>query len=330
MEVMQDVMDDVMGGGEEGCASGCITRTGCLGLIILVAVLGFMATKFPVALPEIALPAEPILTLPVVGFSITNTLLATWLTMLILIVGSVFATRNLKVVPTGLQNLVEWGLEVLLNLVESVDERRGRQFFPLVATIFIFLLVSNWMGILPGFASVGLVREAHHGGNQLQEVSILGFNIGLLQPGEVGEHETGWTVFSFLRSAATDLNTPLALALISVVMTQVVGVQAQGLGYFSKFISLRGPMGPIDTIVGLLETVSELAKIVSFSFRLFGNVFAGEVLLAVMAFIVPYLVSVPFLGLEIFVGFMQAFVFAFLTLIFMHMATLGHGPESEE
>lgn len=88
-------------------------------------------------------------------------------------------------------------------------------------------------------------------------------------------------------------------------------------------------MGPIDTIVGLLETVSEAAKIVSFSFRLFGNVFAGEVLLAVMAFIIPYLISVPFMGLELFVGFMQAFVFAFLTLIFMYMATLGHGPESE-
>ena len=89
-------------------------------------------------------------------------------------------------------------------------------------------------------------------------------------------------------------------------------------------------MGPIDMIVGLLETISEFAKIISFSFRLFGNIFAGEVLLAVMAFIIPFLISVPFLGLEIFVGFMQAFVFAFLTLIFMYMATLGHGPEHEE
>lgn len=330
MEVMQDVMDDVMGGGEEGCMSGCITRTGCLVMIILIAVLAFLATKFPVALPEIALPAEPILTLPFVGFSITNTLLATWLTMLILIVGSIAVTRNLKLVPSGLQNLVEWGLEVLLSLVESVAGSGGRKFFPLVATIFIFLLVCNWMGILPGFASVGLIHEAHHGGHQVQQVSILGLDIGLLQAEEVGEHETGWTVFSFLRSAATDLNTPIALALISVLMTQVVGVQAQGMRYFSKFVNLKGAMGPIDMIVGLLETISEFAKIISFSFRLFGNVFAGEVLLAVMAFIIPYLISIPFLGLELFVGFMQAFVFAFLTLIFMYMATLGHGPESEE
>lgn len=327
MEVMQEVMDDVMGGGEEGCASGCITRTGCLGFIILIVVLGFMAARFPVALPEIALPAEPIFAIG--GFAITNTLLATWLSMLVLVVGSLLVTRKLKMIPTGVQNLVEWGLEVLLNLVESVGGSRGRQFFPLVATIFIFLLVSNWMGILPGFASVGLIHEAHDGGHEIHQVSILGFHINLLQAETVGEHETGWTVFSFFRSAATDLNTCLALALISVVMTQVVGFRAQGLRYFSKFVNFRGPMGPIDMIVGLLETVSELAKIVSFSFRLFGNIFAGEVLLAVMAFIIPYLISVPFMGLEIFVGFMQAFVFAFLTLIFMHMATLGHGPETE-
>ncbi len=326
MEVMQDVMDDVMGG-EEGCASGCITRTGCLVMIIVIVALGFLMTKLPRVMPEIALPAEPILTLPVVGFAITNSLLATWLTMLILIVGSIALTRNLKRVPSGLQNLVEWGLEVLLDLVETVGGSRARQFFPLVATIFIFLLVSNWMGIMPGFASVGWIHEAHHGGHQAQELVP---GIYILQAEEVGEHETGYTVFSFLRSAATDLNTPLALALISVIMTQVVGVQAQGIRYFSKFINLRGRMGPIDMIVGLLETISEFAKIISFSFRLFGNIFAGEVLLAVMAFIIPFLISVPFLGLEIFVGFMQAFVFAFLTLIFMYMATLGHGPEHEE
>jgi F-type H+-transporting ATPase subunit a len=111
------------------------------------------------------------------------------------------------------------------------------------------------------------------------------------------------------------------------VMTQVVGYQAQGLRYFSKFISFKDVLG---LIVGPLEAVSELAKIISFSFRLFGNVFAGEVLLAVLAFIVPYLVSIPFFALELFVGLMQAFVFAMLTLVFMAMATMGHGSEGEE
>jgi len=324
-ELMSDVMEPVMG--EEGCLPGCMTGKGCLIYVVVVAVVAVLATKLPVVLPEISIPAEPILTLPVVGFAVTNTLLATWLTMLLLIVGSILVTRNLNMVPGGLQNLVEWGLGVLLGLAESVAGERGRKFFPLVATIFIFLLVSNWMGILPGFASVGLIHEAHGGGHQVQQVSALGVNINLLQAEEAGEHGTGYTVFSFLRSAATDLNTPLALALVSVFMTQVVGVQAQGLRYFSKFISFKDVLG---LIVGPLEAVSELGKIISFTFRLFGNIFAGEVLLAVLAFIIPYLVSVPFMGLELFVGLMQAFVFAMLTLVFMSMATMGHGSEGEE
>jgi F-type H+-transporting ATPase subunit a len=324
-ELMSDVMEPVMG--EEGCLPGCLTGKGCLIYIVIIAIVAFLATKLPVVMPEIALPAEPVFTIPGVGFAVTNTLLATWLTMLLLIVGSIAVTRNLSMVPSGLQNLVEWGLGVLLNLTESVAGERGRKFFPLVATIFIFLLVSNWMGIVPGFASVGLIHEAHHGGHEVHQISVLGFNVNILQAVEVGEHDTGWTVFSFLRSAATDLNTPLALALISVVMTQVVGYQAQGLRYFSKFISFKDVLG---LIVGPLEAVSELAKIISFSFRLFGNVFAGEVLLAVLAFIVPYLVSIPFFALELFVGLMQAFVFAMLTLVFMAMATMGHGSEGEE
>jgi F-type H+-transporting ATPase subunit a len=324
-ELMSDVMEPVMG--EEGCLPGCMTGKGCLIYIVIIAIATFLITKLPVVMPEIALPAEPVFTIPGVGFAVTNTLLATWLTMLLLIVGSIAVTRNLNMVPSGLQNLVEWGLGVLLNLTESVAGERGRKFFPLVATIFIFLLVSNWMGIVPGFASVGLIHEAHHGGHEVQQISVLGFNLNILQAVEVGEHDTGWTVFSFLRSAATDLNTPLALALISVVMTQVVGYQAQGLRYFSKFISFKDVLG---LIVGPLEAVSELAKIISFSFRLFGNIFAGEVLLAVLAFIVPYLVSIPFFALELFVGLMQAFVFAMLTLVFMAMATMGHGSEGEE
>jgi F-type H+-transporting ATPase subunit a len=324
-ELMSDMMEPVMG--EEGCLPGCMTGKGCLIYFIIIAIVAFLATKLPVVMPEIALPAEPIFSIPVVGFAVTNTLLATWLTMLLLIVGSIAVTRNLKMVPSGLQNLVEWGLGVLLGLAESVAGERGRKFFPLVATIFIFLLISNWMGIVPGFASVGLIHEAHHGGHEVHQLSVLGFNLNILQAEEVGEHDTGWTVFSFLRSAATDLNTPLALALISVVMTQVVGFQAQGIRYFSKFISFKDVLG---LIVGPLEAVSELAKIISFSFRLFGNIFAGEVLLAVLAFIVPYLVSIPFFALELFVGLMQAFVFAMLTLVFMAMATMGHGSEGEE
>ncbi|NIN68274.1 MAG: F0F1 ATP synthase subunit A [Anaerolineae bacterium] len=324
-EMMSDAMKPVMG--EEGCLPGCMTGKGCLVYIIVIAIAVFLAMRFPVVMPEVALPAEPIATIPVIGFTVTNSLLATWLTMLLLIVGSILVTRRLKMVPSGLQNLLEWGLGALLGLCENVGGERGRKFFPLVATIFVFLLISNWMGLLPGFASVGLIHPAHHGGNQVETVSILGTDVHILTAEEVGEHESGYTVFSFLRSAATDLNTGLALALISVVATQVIGVQALGLRYFKKFISFDDVLG---IVVGPLELVSELAKIISFSFRLFGNIFAGEVLLAVLAVIVPYLISIPFYGLEMFVGLMQALVFGFLTLVFMSMATVGHGSEGEE
>lgn len=324
-ELMSDVMEPVMG--EEGCLPGCMTGRGCLIYIVVIAIVAFLASKLPVIMPEVSIPAEPIFTIPGVGFAVTNTLLATWLTMLLLILGSILVTRKLEMVPGGVQNLVEWGLGVLLGLAENVAGERGRRFFPLVATIFIFLLMSNWMGILPGFASVGLVHEAHAGGHNIRQLGVPGVDVYVLEAGEVGEHETGWTIFSFLRSAATDLNTPLALAIISVVATQVVGLQAQGIRYFKKFISFDDVLG---LVVGPLELVSEFAKIISFSFRLFGNIFAGEVLLAVLAFIVPYLVSIPFFGLELFVGLMQAFVFAMLTLVFMAMATMGHGPEGEE
>jgi F-type H+-transporting ATPase subunit a len=322
---MSDVMEPVVS--DEGCLTGCWTGKGCLIYVIVAAVLGFLAVKLPVALPEIALPAEPVFTLPVLGFTVSNTLLATWVTMFVLVLGSILVTRNLEMVPGGLQNLVEWGLDVLLRLTESMAGERGRRFFPLVATIFIFLLLSNWMGLLPGFGTVGTIHEAHHGGYEVDQVSVLGLKVNLLQAEEVGEHHTGYTVFSFLRSGATDLNTGLALAIIAVVATQVVGIRALGRRYLKKFISFDDPMG---LVVGPLELVSEFSKIISFTFRLFGNIFAGEVLLAVLAFIIPYMVSVPFMGLELFVGLMQAFVFAVLTLVFMTMATTAHGPDGEE
>jgi F-type H+-transporting ATPase subunit a len=324
-ELMSEAMEPLVS--EEGCLPGCWTGKGCLIYIVVIAIAAFLAVKLPVALPEVSVPAEPIFTIPLLGFAVTNTLLATWLTMLLLTIGSILVTRNLQMVPSGIQNLVEWGLAVLLGLSENVAGERGRRFFPLVATIFIFLLLSNWMGLLPGFGSVGLIHKAHDGGHEARTVSLSVIDLHILQAEEAGEHETGWTVVPFLRSPATDLNTPLALAIIAVVATQVVGLRAQGRQYLKKFISIDDPLG---LVVGPLELVSEFAKIISFTFRLFGNIFAGEVLLAVLAFIIPYLVSIPFFGLELFVGLMQAFVFAILTLVFMTMATAGHGPEGEE
>lgn len=329
-----------------------------IALILIVLLLLAGGFLLPTAMPHIQLPAEPVvhITLPVAipllghEFVITNTILAAWLSMLILIVLSFAATRQMKLLPTGLQNLLEAILEAILNLVESVaGPERGRRFFPLVATIFLFILVSNWMGLLPGYGTIGRIEEIGHEGYRVQEavLPVINLKLNILTAKKVGEG--GGTMVPFLRSAATDLNTPLALALISVLLTQYFGVRSLGvLGYAGKFFrvgrlfrfitallglrprkGLFGDLfnGIVDVFIGLIELSSEFAKIISFSFRLFGNIFAGEVLLAVMLFLVPWVASLPFLGLELFVGFIQAFIFAVLTMVFLTIATTEHGSE---
>lgn len=206
--------------------------------------------------------------------------------------------KNWQEVPRGLQNIFEIAMESLLNLVESVtqDRKQALQFFPLIATIFLFVLFSNWAGLLPGLGTVGIY----------------------------GEHNGHHTIIPFLRSTSADLNFTLALSLITVLTIQFAGIAAMGLMKYSKkfFVSpFHKPYG-IGTMVGILELVSEVGKTISFTFRLFGNVFAGEVLLTVMLHLVPYLLPLPFLFLEIFVGFIQAIVFAMLSLVFLKTATL--------
>jgi F-type H+-transporting ATPase subunit a len=151
------------------------------------------------------------------------------------------------------------------------------------------------------------------------------------------EHEAGYTLIPYVRVASTDLNFTVALALISVFMTQVIGVRALGASYFTKFINTGGVFtrpvfGLIDFVVGLLELISELSKLLSFSFRLFGNIFAGSVLLFVIGTLIPVFVQSAVLGLEFFVGLIQAVIFGMLTMVFMSQATQGHGEhhESEE
>jgi F-type H+-transporting ATPase subunit a len=230
-------------------------------------------------------------------------------------------------------------------------------------TIFLFIVVSNWLGLTPLFAGWGVLHPSDHGHpvewlNEDQTIGLWLRDEGAATVEEAhadelhavaadGQEHEGelYTLAPMFRSAATDLNVTLALALISVLLTQVFGVQALGLGYFSKFVAIPSllkafrpgigcvgrigalGMGLIDMFVGLLESISEFAKIISFSFRLFGNIFAGEVLIGVMAFLIPYVVSLPFYGLEIFVGFVQALVFMMLTVAFFVLAVSGHGEE---
>lgn len=238
----------------------------------------------------------------VFGMPITNSLIASLITTVVLLIIAYFATRDIKEVPKGLQNLFEIVIEALFNMVDSVtgDKKQSYKFFPLVATIFIFIIISNWLGLLPGFGSVGFfetVQEGTHG----EEHSVF---------------------VPLLRSANSDLNITIALAMISVFATQIFGIAALGVfKYGKKFINFSSP---IKFFVGLLELVGEVAKMVSFSFRLFGNVFAGEVLLVVIMMLAPFIVPVPFFALELFVGFIQALVFAMLTLVFLKVAVTAH------
>lgn len=283
-------------------------RFGCAGLI--VAMLGMCAWGLfrggilneDVHLPVISLAAEKIhlpFELPLLGHELPNTIPATWLTMLVLIAVSALGTRKMRMVPGGLQNLVEALVEGFYGFLEGVTGDKTRMFFPLVATFFFFILISNWMGLLPGYGSVG-VRQEHEG------------------------HEV---LVPFFRSANADLNTTIALALISVSATQYFGLRTQGIKYLRKFFTLRGSAvyeRPINAFVGILELLSEFIKIVSFSFRLFGNIFAGEVLLIVMGFLAAFVASLPFMGMELFVGLVQALIFSMLSLVFFLMATVSH------
>ncbi|MCK5413728.1 MAG: F0F1 ATP synthase subunit A [Candidatus Pacebacteria bacterium] len=235
------------------------------------------------------------------GVPVTNTLIASLMTTVVLVVIVYFATRKVNEVPKGLQNLFEMIIESLFKMIDDVtgDRKQTYQFFPLVATIFIFIIVSNWLGLLPGFGSIGFHETVS------------------------GMHGEEHTVFvSFFRSANSDLNTTLALAMISVFATQIFGILALGVfKYGGKFINFSSP---ISFFVGILELIGELAKIISFSFRLFGNVFAGEVLLVVIMTLAPFIAPLPFFGLELFVGFIQALVFAMLTLVFLKVAVTAH------
>jgi len=293
-----------------------------LAIIVILVVLNFI-NPFKVQRPSIQLAAEQVF--EIAGVPISNAMVASWLTTLVLVAISLLATRKMKLAPEGrsLQNAVEAIIEALYRYMERMAGNHARVFFPLAATLFLFIITSNWMGLLPGYGSFGLVR------------------------GDEGYR----TIVPLLRSANTDLNTTLALAICSVLGTQLYGIRVLGLSaYLSRFVNITrftqffaglirgGPRKPIgyllrgglDLFIGLLEIFEELTKILSFSFRLFGNIFAGEVLLVVVAFLVPYAASLPFMGLELFIGFIQALIFMVLTVAFTMRAITPHVESATE
>lgn len=243
----------------------------------------------PTTGPEISLAPERLFNIG--PLPVTNTMLTAWIVVVVVAVLARLAFANPKLTPKGWQNFVEWVTLGMLAICENVGGReRGRRFFPLVCSFFLFIIVANWMELVP--VLVGNLHVAA-AGNPCRNVPIL-------------------------REPTSDLNMTLGLTLVTWLYIQWTGLRAHKLGYVSRFVNLtHGPMG---AFVGVLELISELAKLISFSFRLLGNIFAGSVVLLVISFLIPILVPVPFFGLELFVGFIQAFVFAMLTLVFLVIA----------
>jgi len=262
------------------------------------------------------------------GFPISNTLIGTWISIIILLLIFFLGTRRRDLIPSGMQNAVEWIVEYLLNLTESVSGKvKAKRFFPLVATFFIFILFCNLLDVIPGVDTIGWVNlEALRAAHLSPPTTFF-----LL--GQYSDKLTPW-----IRAGTSDLNLTLALALVSVIVTQVLGFYTLGakqqLSKYFNFKALRhGFQGPIEFFVGLIELVTEISRILSFSFRLFGNIFAGSAVLAVFAWLLPFVSDAIFIPLELFVGFVQALIFALLTLVFLEIATTSHeevGDESEQ
>ncbi|MGH2537243.1 MAG: F0F1 ATP synthase subunit A [Candidatus Promineifilaceae bacterium] len=336
-----------------------------LGLMILFGCGLFGLPTQPV-LPTIQLPGEVVLEWPggreflngSFGPGLTNTFIATVVTYILIIAGVLALrarSRSADEVPTGFYNLVEMLIDGAYGYVQNAAGRWARPFFPFFMTFVLLILTANWLELVPGVDSIGLKEdlirhrvevaeeEAHLAGEELSDAEIArieeaaasegGHFVGpLLLRAEDGE--AGEAVVPFLRAAATDLNFTFALAVVSVLFTQYFGFRAYGARYVTRFLNwkekkiARNPLGLMDFIVGILEGISELAKIISFSFRLFGNIFAGQVLLFIIGFLAP-VALIGVYGLEFFIGAIQALIFGLLTLTFMAQAATGHHEDDE-
>ena len=312
---------------------GCATKIVVFSLVIVLALFcvglvfgplgaSFFGTKVPsflsVSKPHVELPSEGLF--EVAGFPITNTLIASWLTIIVLVVLFYVCTRKMKLIPGRLQNLAEMAVETLLNFVEgAAGKKHARLLFPVIATIFIYVITNAYLALLPFFGTI--VVTGHEG-----------------------------TAVPLFRAANTDVNVPLSIAVMSFVFVEFWGMKSLGASrYLGEFFNVgqigrgikelfRGKIRPaitsiafgfINLFVGLLEVFSHLIRIVSFTFRLFGNMTAGEILVLVSAFLIPFIFTIPFYGLELLIGFIQALIFAGLTLVFGIVAVAPLHEETE-
>ena len=224
---------------------------------------------------------------------VTNTLLDTLIVDALIIAG-IFALRNLKKVPNFFQNSVEFVIDGFYSLTFGISPKQASKIFPYFMSFFIFIIVANLTGLLPGFGTIGFFK--------------------------------GKELIPLLRASTSDINTTLGLALVSAVATHILAIRSTGVReYLSRYFSLN----PIYLFVGFLELIGEFTKIISLSFRLFGNIFAGEVVISTISNIFAFLAPLPFLGLEVIVGIVQALVFAMLTMVFMAILTTSHSEGGE-
>ena len=271
---------------------------------------------------EVTIYAEPIFHIgpSAGGFQITNSLLTSWLAVLVILILSVAIRMKMKKIPGKLQHIFEVIMDGALSLVDQVtnDRKISKKIFPLVFSLFLFILVNNWLGLLPILGSVGFIAKE-------------------------GIHSV---FIPFLRSGTADINTTLALSIMIVLASNVFGIFVIGLWKtFNKYVNLKALgsiftkvwkdpivllVAPINFFVGLLELIGEMAKVASLSFRLFGNIFAGEVLLASMGAIFAFVVPGPFLFLEIFIGLIQALIFALLATVYFTIAAQDHSEHNEQ
>lgn len=324
---------------------------------------------------------------------ITNTLLASWVTMVVVVLFAYAATRKMRIIPGRLQSIFEVALETLLNFIESVAGRKnGRMFFPVIATIFIFVIFNAYLALVPVYGhgiyfkqsetagapvagTIIWLGEADHvdEGEVICRVDTGTEVIDVLAPisGHMHLHEVhlggdardiavGDTVSvndeiagveskaALLRSASTDINMTLALALMAVFFIEFWGLRGKGFrSYVSEYVNLgelfragrlfiRGKIadavmatvtGIINAVIGVLEAISHMTRMISFAFRLFGNMTAGEILLLSATFLIPWMMAIPFYGLELLIGFIQALIFGGLTLVFASIAVAHEGAE---
>jgi len=295
-------------------------------LILALFLLAVGGIFFPVPPPHVYLPGDKLFW--VAGFPITNTFISSWLTIIVLSLLFFLGTRRMRIVPRGLQNICELIVETIIGFCESVAGKDyGRKFSIVVGTILLFVLMNAWLSLLPGFKVIGFGEH------------------GVFETAFFGERE-GFIVHKPLfRNANTDINVPLSLAIVSFIFVQFWGTRALGARkYLGKFVRI-GPMlhglkeffkgkvldglmglfiGFIQIFVGALELISEFVRVISFTFRLFGNMTAGATVVLMIAFLIPWLVPVPFYGLEMILGFVQALIFGGLTLVFAATAITPH------